>query len=132
MGKMAVRTSPAHLCRQTQESPRRSGTPESHQAKVPEGASHSPPLRGVAGGGQKVIAEGAVDGTEDLQVVDDTLWGQVVLQCGRHHRAGHVLSINRGDVSDPLGLRVPQFQLQLYSRYWRVIPRTVMVLTSVP
>lgn len=73
-----------------------------------------------------------MDGTEDLQVVDDTLWGQVVLQCGRHHCAGHVLSINRGDVSDPLGLCVPLFQLQLYSRYWRAIPRSVMALTSVP
>lgn len=66
-----------------------------------------------------------MDGTEDLQVVDDALWGQVVLQCGCHHRAGHVLSINRWNVSDLQGLSVPQPQLQLYARYWRVICRSV-------
>lgn len=71
-------------------------------------ASHSPPLRGVAGGGQEVIAEGTVDGAEDLQVVDDAVWGQVVPQCGLHHCAGHVLSTGRRGVSDLLGLTAAQ------------------------
>lgn len=73
-----------------------------------------------------------MDGTEDLQVVDDTLWGQVVPQCGLHHCGGHVLSTNRWDISDLLGLRVPQPQLQLDSRDCRVILRSAEILTNVP
>lgn len=74
---------------------------------IPSGP-HLPPLWGVARGSQNVILEGTVDRTEELWVVDDTLWGQVVPQRGRHHCGGHVLSTNRQDVSDLLGLRGPR------------------------
>lgn len=69
---------------------------------------HSPPLWGVARGSQKGILEGAVDGTDDLQVVDDTLWGQVIPQRGLHHCGGHVLCANRWDVSESLSPKVPR------------------------
>lgn len=56
-----------------------------------QGDPHSPPLRHVAGGREEVVAEGTADGTQDLQVVDDPVWGQVVPQRRPHHRVRHVL-----------------------------------------
>lgn len=51
----------------------------------------SPPLRRVAGGREQVVGEGAVDGAQDLPVVDDPPWRQVVPQRGPHHCVRRVL-----------------------------------------
>ena len=64
-----------------------------------------------------------MDGAQDLQVMDDALWGQVVPQRGPHHRIRHVLNTDGKRVSSwaPAGPRHgygPQFWVQgLFKAY---------------
>ena len=99
------------------------------------GGPHSPPLRRVAGGREEVVAEGTVDGTQDLQVVDDPLWGQVVPQRRPHHRVCHILDADetgRESAPGPAGPRPPRTAARMLGRslffFLKLFPQNIKTL----
>lgn len=99
------------------------------------GVPHSPPLRRVAGGREEVVAEGTVDGTQDLQVVDDPLWGQVVPQRRPHHRVCHILDADetgRESAPGPAGPRTPRTAARMLGRsfffFLKLFPQNIKTL----